>query len=218
MSKCVAIFLPFIDLIRSFFIRFHSILGGPVELQYALHSYGIPTEHIPLTFSGNIKDGYMKQWLKLREHSESNSEVIECPQLEDVLFRQGAHSMSYPGNSRVHRLVESRYQQDPNAVLPKRGTVKSKRERVVLEIIDCIRSIGGRFLVWNDNGWWNELLEIGPLSTKLEYFIREALKAKRKEERLAKSRHRLHLDCSTSMFQTQRDEDGCSNKRTKLGS
>lgn len=164
----------------------------------------------------------MKQWMKLRGYAECEeyeSEVIECPKLEDVLFRQGAHSLSYAGNARVHRLVEKRYKQDSNTVLPKRGTVKSKREKVVLEIIDYIRSIGGRFLVWNDNGWWNEIVEIGPLSTKLIYFIKEALKAKRKDERLAKSRHhRLHLDCSTSMFQTQRDEDGCSNKRTKFES
>jgi len=192
--------------------------GESVELQYSLHSYGIPTEHIPLTFSGNIKDGYIKQWLKMRGCAESQeyaSEIIECPQLDDVLFRQGVSSLSYPGNSRVHRLVERRYVQDPN-VAPKRGTVKSKREKVVLEIIHDIGSSGGRFLVWNDNGWWSELIKIEPLQTKLEYFIKEVLRTKRKEERLSRSRHRIHLDCSTSMFQSQHDNDlGCSNKRTK---
>ena len=199
-------------------ILLFSILGESVELQYALHSYGIPTEHIPLTFSGNIKDTYIKQWVKMRGYAESqeyDSQVIECPQLEDVLFRQGVSLLSYPGNSRVHRLVQRRYEQDPTvSCVPKRGTVKTKREKVVVEIIEDIRSSGGRFLVWNDNGWWSELLELGPLSTKLEYFIKEILRTKRKEERLARSRHRLNLDCSTSMFQN-RDEGACSNKRVK---
>jgi len=198
---------------------FAQLSGESVELQYALHSYGIPTEHIPLTFSGNIKDGYIKQWVKMRGYTESHeydSQVIECPQLDDVLFRQGVSSLSYPGNSRVHRLVERRYPQDLNNKTPKRGTVKAKREKVVLEIIDDIRSNGGRFLIWNDNGWWSELRELGPLSVKLEYFIKEVLRTKRKEERLARSRHKIHLDCSTSVFQGHRDEGSCvSNKRTK---
>ena len=202
------------------FIWFNWILGESVELQYALHSYGIPTEHIPLTFSGNIKDGYIKQWVKIREYAESleyNSRVIECPQLDDVLFRQGVSSLSYPGNSSLHRLVERSYQQDPDKP-PKRGTVKTKREKVVLEIVAGIRSYGGRFLMWNDNGWWSEILDPGPLSVKLEYFIKEVLRTKRKEERLARSRHRTHLDSSTSVFQSHHDKSSCvSNKRTKRG-
>ncbi len=150
------------------------------------------------------------------ESKEFDFRPIECPQLDDILFRQGVSSLSYPGNSRLHRLVESKYAEDPD-VNPKRGTVKNKREKVVREIIDDIHSLGGRFLVWNDNGWWTEILDMGPLSVKLEYFIKEVLRTKRKEERLARSRHRLHLDCSTSVFQRHSDEGSCvsSNKRTK---
>jgi len=200
-----------------FKIKIH--YGESVEIQYALQSYGIPTEHIPLTFSGNIKDAYIKQWIKMQGYVESKEfdfRPIECPQLDDILFRQGVSSLSYPGNSRLHRLVESKYAEDPD-VNPKRGTVKNKREKVVREIIDDIHSLGGRFLVWNDNGWWTEILDMGPLSVKLEYFIKEVLRTKRKEERLARSRHRLHLDCSTSVFQRHSDEGSCvsSNKRTK---
>lgn len=190
--------------------------GESVELQYSLQSYGIPTEHIPLTFSGNIKDGYMKQWLKMRGYTESIESafpVVECPQLHDVLFRQGVSSLSYPGNSRVYRLVEKRYQD--TTVAAKRGTVKTKRDKVVREIIEYIRMSGGRFLVWNESGWWNELLEIGLLSTKLEYFIKEILRAKKKEERTAMSSHRIELNSSTSLFQSSFNEIGCSNKRTK---
>lgn len=194
--------------------------GESVELQYALHSYGIPTEHIPLTFSGNIKDGNIKQWLKGRVYAEApeyDSEVVECPQLEDVLFRQGVSSVSYRGNSRVHRLIEKRYDENLNSG-PKRGTVKSKREKVVQEIIKEMHLSGGRFLVWNDHGWWSKLSEVRALSTKLEYFIKEVLRTKRKEEKIAKNRHRLNLDSSTSMFHSRDDGGSCQNKRTKLNS
>ena len=203
---------------RSIDIDWFTLLieGESVEVQYALHSYGIPTEHIPLTFSGNIKDGYIKQWLKMRGYIESiecTFRIIECPQLADVLFRQGVSSSSYPGNSRVYHLVEKRYQD--TTVTVKRGTVKNKRDKVVREIIEHIRSSGGRFLVWNELGWWNELLEIGLLSTKLEYFIKEILRAKKKEARISVTRHQIQLDSSTSLFQNRFDEIGCSNKRTK---
>ena len=203
--------------------------GECVELQYALHAYGIPTEYIPLTFSGNIKDAYIKQWLRLRAaveyqaqnecSSHKNNSIIECPQLEDVLFRQGVSSLSYPGNLRLHRLVEELYKD--TETIPdgggsttarcaplKRGMVKSKREKVVQELVRIVSSRGDRFLVWNDQGWWNELKgpsqrfpqqysqpnerltssilqpplqpPINPqLVTKLEYFIKEVLRHKR---------------------------------------
>ena len=196
-------------------------LGESIELQYALHSYGIPTDHIPITFSGNIKDGYIKQWVKMRGYAESQQykpRIIECPQLEDVLFRQGVSSVSYPGNTRVYRLVQKRYPQDLLTIkAPKRGEVKTKRRKVILEIIDDINSNGGRFLAWNDNGWWSEICKFEPLSVKLEYLIKEILRMKRKEERLARSSHRIHLDCSTSAFREDFDEGSCArSKRTKL--
>jgi len=194
--------------------------GESVELQYALHSYGISTEHIPLTFSGNIKDGNIKQWLKMRIYAEApeyDSEVVECPQLEDVLFRQGVSSVSYRGNSRVQRLIEKRYDEDLNSA-PKRGTVKSKRGKVVQEIIEEMHLSDGRFLVWNDHGWWSELSEVRALSTKLEYFIKEVLRMKRKEEKIAENRHRLYLDSSTAIFHSRDDGGSCQNKRTKLNS
>ena len=158
----------------------------------------------------------MKQWLKMRGYTESIEcvfKIVDCPQLEDVLFRQGVSSLSYPGNSRVYRLVEKRYQD--TSVAMKRGTVKTKRDKVVREIIEYIRLSGGRFLVWNEYGWWNELVEFELLSTKLEYFIKEILRAKKKEERTAMSSHRIELNSSTSLFKSPFNEIGCSNKRTK---
>jgi len=45
-------------------------VGSPVEWRYALQSYGIPTEFIPLTHTGNIKLDKWKQWMKCKTYTE----------------------------------------------------------------------------------------------------------------------------------------------------
>ena len=89
--------------------------GEPVELRYALNAFGIPTDDLPVTWTGKIKLSYHKQWLKLRtcienkqdyylnsasagsrpvyhpypnqqELSSSSSGIVECPNSTDVIF------------------------------------------------------------------------------------------------------------------------------------
>ena len=116
-------------------IKFH--VGEPVELRYSLQSYGIPTENIPITWSGTIKNAYLKSWMKLRKAIEDDREtmrrhmiqfqppgfqsisdiartyksamsnVVECPNSNDVAFRQGTSLNCHPGNVRFRSLVES---------------------------------------------------------------------------------------------------------------
>ena len=56
-----------------------------MEIDYALESYGIPTNHVPLTFTGSIKDGYAKQWLVMRQYVEdrysSDNEAVSYTHL-----------------------------------------------------------------------------------------------------------------------------------------
>ena len=115
-------------------IKFH--VGEPVELRYSLQSYGIPTENIPITWSGTIKNAYLKSWMKLRKAIEDDREtmrrhmiqfqppgfqsisdiartyksamsnVVECPNSNDVAFRQGTSLNCHPGNVRFRSLVE----------------------------------------------------------------------------------------------------------------
>lgn len=56
-------------------VKFH--LGQSVELRYQLKSYGIPTELIPSTDTGNVKHVNLKQWIKVREYLEKNSTARE---------------------------------------------------------------------------------------------------------------------------------------------
>lgn len=56
-------------------VKFH--LGQSVELRYQLKSYGIPTELIPSTDTGNVKQQNLKQWIKVREFLEKYPAVRE---------------------------------------------------------------------------------------------------------------------------------------------
>ena len=52
-------------------VKVHS--GQSIELRYKLKGYGIPTELIPSTDTGNVKHVNLKQWIKLRDFLENNS-------------------------------------------------------------------------------------------------------------------------------------------------
>jgi hypothetical protein len=179
-----------------------------VELLYKLQSYGIPTEHIPISFSGTIKTGYIKQWARAREAQESPMylelandfrDIIECPQLNDVLFRQGISLIGNPGNARVRTVIEEMHKEQAGSQSHK--LVKLKRREMVLNIIEQVGKTS-RFLVWNEGGWWNEIPDREHLILKIEYLIKEVRKSKRE------ARQTVNLNSSTSVFY--------SNKRPKL--
>jgi hypothetical protein len=118
-------------------------LGESMEIHYKLQGYGIPFEHIPISWTGKVKVQYLKQWMRIRQaiehylmqgigNSSSNScsnvsgsdgssdeftmsisssssfpNIIECPQLQDVVFRQGTSGVSHPGNVTFRSQIES---------------------------------------------------------------------------------------------------------------
>jgi len=100
-------------------------LGESMEIHYNLQGYGIPFEHVPISWTGKVKTQYLKQWMRIRQAIEENdtsgfvggssdedsvlssSNIIECPQLQDVVFRQGTSGTSHPGNVSFRSLIES---------------------------------------------------------------------------------------------------------------
>ena len=207
--------------------RMKAHLGQPLELLYALQSFGIPTEHVPISFSGTIKTGYMKQWTRAREAQESTvylelgndfRDIIECPQLSDVLFRQGISLVSNPGNARVRTIIEKMMQEGKNEAEDADGggnnkqrnkVIKLKRREMVLDIIEEVSNTS-RFLVWNEGGWWNELLDREQRILKIEYLIKEVRKSNRDK------RHHIQLNSSTSIFNSQAASSCYANKKPRL--
>jgi len=138
-------------------LKFH--VGEGIELQYILKSYGIPIENLPITDTGNIKTTYLKQWLRVRKiveveitpsgQSTKLLSIIECPRSVDVIFRPGTSMLCHPGNVTFRGLIESK--QHRTAVK------RSEKEKVALEIINDIQLLGGRFLNWNNIGYWMDI-------------------------------------------------------------
>lgn len=96
--------------------KFHVGLND-TEMRYYLQGFGIPIQFFPLTETGTIKLNYFNKWLKTRAYIERREEekekengtnqwkrkdkslvVVECPLLNDVVFRQGKPYKANPGN------------------------------------------------------------------------------------------------------------------------
>ena len=62
-------------------------MGNTIELIYILQGYGIPTDTIPITYSGTVKVQATRQWMRLRtfleepiyQNTEAIRSIIECP-------------------------------------------------------------------------------------------------------------------------------------------
>jgi hypothetical protein len=189
--------------------------GKGVELQYILKSFGIPVDLTPITDSGNIKMTHLKQWLRLRKIVEvgltsdgiktNNLSIIECPKSNDVIFRPGTSMLCHPGNVVFRGLIEAKQN---------RTTVKrAEKEEVALEIIREVQEIGGRFLMWDNGGWWSELHDVILISAKIAICYRDfkmKVQSLVQQHQQQQQPKRQKVDCSTFAFANQ---DGNTRKR-----
>jgi hypothetical protein len=139
-------------------------IGSHVEVQYALSSFGIPSNALPINSDGVLqKKGHLK-WLKLRKAQEevvrgycSNDssggrmvDQIVVPARKDVLFGRGSVLQSHVGNFRLSHLIEENleryFSSQRNGKIP-----------LVNSIMGTIRMEGGRFLRQTKAGWWEEV-------------------------------------------------------------
>mmetsp|Transcript_33879 Transcript_33879/g.79817 ORF Transcript_33879/g.79817 Transcript_33879/m.79817 type:complete len:222 (-) Transcript_33879:16-681(-) len=141
-----------------------------MEVRYKLQSFGIPSDCIPLSHTGTVKDKHVKEWIRLRTIIEAEqvrtgsyhsiNSIIECPYVGDIIFRNGASLISHPANATLRSLVATICQQESN----KEKTAKD----LVLDIVNELRLLyfsnsspndkqrrDIRFLIWNARGcYW----------------------------------------------------------------
>ena len=181
---------------RKRFIR-HS--GEGIEVQYRLHGYGIPVDLLPITETGNIKTKNHQQWLKVRrmieregkstDDDESNDNIVECPRLNDVIFRVGDSYMHHPGNVMFRGLIESKYEEYNTAG-------RNEKATIILSLVDAVLNRNGRFLVW-DAQWWTVLHDREKMRNK----VAGAFKDQRR--RLKASSNYQVNESSTYKFESQ---------------
>lgn len=193
---------------RAYRLRLKFHVGEGMELQYRLKSYGIPVDLIPITDTGNIKTTHLKQWMRLRKIVEvgmtpdgtktNEVSIVECPRSNDVIFRPGTSMLCHPGNVVFRGLIESK--QD-------RITVKrAEKEEVALEIIREVEKSGGRFLIWDNGGWWSEAKDVDLICTKIAISYRDF-----KTKVQSQNQNKQQIDSSTFFFVNQ--DHGKKRKR-----
>jgi hypothetical protein len=137
--------------------------------------------------------------------NKKGSSIVECPYLNDIIFRKGTSVMSHPGNAILRSLIEVK----ESATNGNGKTACKTKTRVfVSEIMEEIKQSNGRYLTWDDNGWWTILEDEEQIRSKIDYIVRE----KRNSIR-AQMNNRQTNKSGTSIFQSQ---DGSSSKRQKF--
>ncbi|KAG7373366.1 hypothetical protein IV203_034090 [Nitzschia inconspicua] len=188
-------------------IRMH--IGDSIEIQYNLSGYGIPSDQLPVTESGNVKTKNARQWLRIRRALESAEiagddyelmalNLIECPGSKDVVFRCGQAYLSHPGNVMFRGLIEAMFQEHNNALS------SESKVNITWQIIEEVEHIGGRFLVWDD-GWWKVMTEKQQIRSKV------AIAFKDHKRRVKAMSNCQVTQSSTLKFQQQ---DGRKRKRS----
>ena len=127
--------------------------------------------------------------------------LYEFPKQDDVVFRQGSACTLHSANMGFRNLIISKVrEQERSKEAP--GATKIRRKKIVLDVVNEVRASGkGRFLVWNENGGWNELLDDEIIHNKIEYLIKEFRKTIRSEIS-ATAMPQTILSAGTSVFRS----------------
>ena len=135
-----------------------------MECDYKLRSFGIPTEFIPRSFTGSIKNNYHKTFLKTRlvmdkhrkaeasgdyrQYYSSNSDAkpfpgIECPEVNCFLVRKNGVVWNNPGNIEFRYLLEEKENEN-----------KRLQEEYINSIAEEITARNIQILIFDENNLW----------------------------------------------------------------
>lgn len=133
--------------------------GSPLECLYNLASYGIPLHALPIDVDGRIVLDEHLKWVEQQAHLSSVANDASChktglltPGPTDVLM--GGKSREFqcnPGNVALRRMVQDAFPRFFSA------DVKATKTIMTLEIVQKIKSDGGRFLHRDGDFSWKEV-------------------------------------------------------------
>ena len=172
-------------------LRVH--VGSPIECDYKLRSFGIPTDDIPRTHTHSIKLKNHMRLLKVRKTIDSFREQamatngyknvtfphIECPQTNCILF--GRYAWDHPGNIEFRGLIQelatAQENRDRNEAM--HDGLYCMNKRLIQEAL----SRNFRFLMYDrETLLYKEATEYGDIRKLVEQSVREhrkRVKAKR---------------------------------------
>lgn len=163
---------------------------------------------LPLTDTGNVKTKQLMQWIKVRKAIEEelaktgSTTIIECPFKHDVIIRFGKAYTDHPGTIMFRNILENHYEEHFLA------TSKENKVAVTWKVVHDVERQGGRFLVWDNRGWWVELKDRSMVRAKVAVSMKDHTK------RIQAIRNIQSSLCCTYQFERQdlrkrkRDQDG----------
>jgi len=166
-------------------LKFH--IGDELEMRYRLKTYGIPIELLPITETGSIKMINHNYWIKTRKHIEQGIDtsvtIVECPGLNDVVFRQGTSSMENPGNVKCRDLILSLLEdRDFGMFTLGNGMAAKFHNDIVDRLVNEIENRRcGRFLEWDKRrSAWIQMLDRHKIKQKVSVLLHSVDKRYRK--------------------------------------
>lgn len=154
--------------------------GSWADWQYNLMGYGIPIDQLPMTATGVVKTMGLQQWIRCRKSLElgnfgsdnrndaidDTAHPIECPNLYDVIFRPGKSYMCHPGNVVFFNLIESKMDEHFSVT-------RIEKAAIAWGIIHEVERRGGRFLKWDNRGWWTVCEDLSEIRYKIPTCFRD---------------------------------------------
>ena len=122
-----------------------------------------------------------------------SSLVVECPGSTDVIFKPGKRLMCHPGNILFQDLIISKTN-EYTSMISKRNLYKWLAEEI-------INKRHGRFLKWNDNGYWTILSDESQIIVKISTSCKAVLNKLKKS--INANNNRMTIESSTYAFERQ---------------
>ncbi len=117
-------------------------------------TFGVPVEHFPVTYEGELKTSNHLKWLARRKLKEKDIqslgkfEGVDLPCTYDILLGRGKSIQNHSGNILMRNLIWH--------YIPIYRSA-TKKGKVVWTVLHATKATGARFLERQTNGWWVEV-------------------------------------------------------------
>ena len=157
-----------------------------------LQTYGIPTQVLPISDEGAIRNEYHLEWIsqrKAREEGECTKPQVIIPRRFDVLFGKGTTTAEHSGNLRAFHIVEmnrARYE----------DAGKFEKTQIASRIVYLIQKSYGRFLK-KEKGCW-QVVDDETAREKISHYFRRLRETDAKKRTNKPTTKRTNNDVSSS--------------------